>query len=175
MKCALYIRVSTEEQDEKNQLEPLQKFADALGLEIFRTYSDKVSGGDSNRPGFKAMMEDAQRHEFGVILVWALDRFSREGIVNTLAYIKKLRAAGVSLKSLQESWLDTRDEGMGQLLIAIFSWVAEQERKKISERTKAGMVNAINVGKRGADKKPRKRAGYFLRHSPHLKEGGINA
>jgi DNA invertase Pin-like site-specific DNA recombinase len=40
---------------------------------------------------------------------------------------------------LQESWLDTSDEGMGQLLIAIFSWIAKQERQRISERTKAGL------------------------------------
>jgi DNA invertase Pin-like site-specific DNA recombinase len=57
VKAAIYVRVSTEDQDEKNQVEPLQKFADALGLEIFCIYSDKVSGGDSNRPGFKSMME----------------------------------------------------------------------------------------------------------------------
>ena len=45
----------------------------------------------------------------------------------------------MALKSLQESWLDTSDSGMGELMIAILSWVAKQERLRISERTKAGL------------------------------------
>jgi len=50
-------------------------------------------------------------------------------------------------------------------LIAIFSWVAEQERKRISERTKAGLRNAKNVGKRGKDKHKRDNLGYKIRWS----------
>ena len=82
--------------------------------------------------------------------------------MNTLSYLKRLKENGVYIKSLQEPW-DTRDEGMGNLLIAIFSWVAEQERRRISERTKEGLKKAKNVGKRGKDKKPRRKSGYYLR------------
>lgn len=170
MKVAIYARVSKEGMDAQNQIESLTNMANALQYEIVKEYIDIASGGSYNRPQFQKMLEDASRHEFDLILVWALDRFSREGIHNTFAYLKKLERSNVALKSLQESWLDTSDKGMGQLLIAIFSWVAEQERKRISERTKEGLKKAKNVGKRGKDKKPRKRTGYFLRHSPHLKE-----
>ncbi len=167
----LYLRVSKsdESQNPANQLEPLKKFADSLGLAVVKEYIDHASGGSANRPQFQQMLKDAQAYKFDMILIWSLDRFSREGIGNTLAYLEKLRKSKVGLKSLQESWLDTTDEGMGQLLIAIMSWVAEQERIRISERTKAGLVVAKANGKRlgrpngSKDKGRRKRSGYLLR------------
>ena len=100
-----------------------------------------------------------------------MDRFSREGINNTLSYLKHLKNHKVSIRSYQEPWLDTSDTGMGELLISIFSWVAAMERKRISERTKAGLANAKNVGKRGKDKKKRDNLGYKLRW---VKKGGAN-
>ena len=169
MKVAIYARISTEEQDLENQINSLKRFAESLNAEVVEEYMDVVSGGDSNRPNFQRMLKDAGRNRFDTILVWALDRFSREGILNTLSYLRRLEANNIFLKSLQESWLDTRDKGMGQLLISIFAWVAEQERRRISERTKEGLKKAKNVGKRGPDRKPRKKGGYYLRHSPHLK------
>lgn len=168
MKAAIYVRVSTNEerQDINNQLDPLRKYAEALGMQVVCEYKDFISGGDSNRPQFQAMMSHAKQHMFDIILIWSLDRFSREGILNTLSYIKALKLARVALKSLQESWLDTREESMSELLLAIFSWVAEQERKRISERVKAGLKGNTRVGKRGRDKKPRRRLGYFKQTPP---------
>ncbi len=171
-KVVLYLRVSKpdESQSPENQREPLLKMADSLGLEVVSEYVDMASGGNSNRPQFQQMLKDARNRNFDTILVWSLDRFSREGISNTLSYLEALKRSGVALKSLQESWLDTSDEGMGQLLIAIFSWVAKQERQRISERTKAGLLTAKNNGKQlgrpngSKDKKYRKRSGYLLRY-----------
>jgi len=163
MKVAIYARVSTETQDVSNQVEALENYAKALKGEIVERYIDVASGKSSKRPEFQRLLKDAEKHKFDLVLVWALDRFSREGILNTLSYLKKLKSNGVYIKSLKESWLDTRDEGMGNLLISIFAWVAEQERKRISERTKQGLKKAKNVGKRGKDKKPRKKSGYYLR------------
>ena len=165
MKAAIYCRVSTDEdrQDINNQLLPLRDLANALSFDIYKEYIDYASGGNSNRPEFQQMLIDAKTHKFDVVLMWALDRFSREGILNTLNYLNILKQNHIYLKSLQESWLDTRDEGLGGLLIAIFSWVAEQERKRLSDRIKAGLKNKKNVGKRGKDKKSRKRLGYYKR------------
>lgn len=165
MKAIKYLRVSTNEnrQDINNQREPLNKLAEALGFELVGEYLDYASGGNSNRPQFQQMLQDARSHKFDLILIWSLDRFSREGILNTLSYLQTLKKNNIAIKSLQESWLDTRDEGVGELLIAIFSWVAYQEKKRISERIKAGLRGKQNVGKRGKDKKRRRRSGYFLR------------
>jgi len=167
MKSVIYARCSTNEtkQDINNQINPLRKLAEALNLNIIEEYVDYSSGGDSNRPQFQQMLRDAKKHKFDIILIWALDRFSREGILNTLSYLKDLKQSNIALKSLNESWLDTREEGISELLIAIFSWVASQERKRLSERIKAGIKRKDKVGKRGKDKKLRKKSGYYLRWS----------
>ena len=173
-KIAIYARVSKndESQDPQNQLNPLRDFAKALDGEIVEEYVDLASGGGTaDRENFLRMLSDADKHKFDLIVVWALDRFSREGIGNTLGYLERLKRNGVALKSLQESWLDTRDEGLGQLILAIFSWVAEQERKRIVERTKAGLERVRRQGKKlgrrvgSKDSRPRRRSGYFLRYS----------
>ena len=172
-RVAIYARVSKndESQDPQNQLTPLRSYAKALGGEIIEEYIDLASGGRGDRGNFLRMMAAADKRKFDLVLIWALDRLSREGIPNTLAYMERLRRNGIALKSLQESWLDTRDEGLGQLLLAIFSWVAQQERKRIIERTKAGLQRARKQGKTlgrpvGAkDFKPRRKSGYYLRHA----------
>ena len=167
LKAVIYARCSTNEQrqDINIQLVPLRKYADSLNFTIIKEYIDYASGGNSNRPQFQSMLDAAKKKEFDVIFVWALDRFSREGILNTLSYLRTLKNHDVGLKSFQESWLDTREEGMGDLLFAIFSWVAKQERERLSQRVKAGLKKAKNVGKRGKDKKVRRKSGYYLRWS----------
>jgi len=172
-KVALYIRVSRNDatQNPENQLTPLRDYAKALGCEIVEEYVDLASGGSGDREQFQQMLADADKHKFDLVLIWALDRLSREGISNLFGYMERLKRNGVSLKSLKESWLDTRDEGVGQLLLAIFSWVALQERQRIIERTKAGLERAKRQGKRlgrpqgTKDSKPRRRSGYYLRHA----------
>ena len=171
MKCVLYLRVSKsdETQDPTNQRGPLKKLADSLGLTITKEYVDYASGGNSNRPQFQQMLADAKMRKFDLILVWSLDRFSREGISNTLGYLEALKRSGIALRSLQESWLDTSDTGVGELLISIMAWVAKQERTRISERTKAGLktakANGKLLGRRNGSKDIRKRSnqGYILR------------
>ena len=163
-KAALYARVSMDETDEEkkryqepeNQLKPLRDWASALGVEIVEEYTDRASGADARRPEFRRMLKDAALRRFSGILVWKLDRFSREGIIPTMAYIRDLKARGVFLKSLTESWLDTQNEGITDVVLAIMSWAAAEERKKISERTKAGIAQKRARGEwRGG--RPKKR------------------
>lgn len=146
-KVALYARVSKDEmssdgslQDPENQLQPMRKFCEAMDWEIAHEFVDRASGGSANRPQFQLMLGEVRQRHFDIILVWALDRFSREGMTNTLSYIKQLKDYKTGLKSLQESWLDTSQEGVAELLLAIFAWVAKEEKRKISERTKAGLA-----------------------------------
>ena len=174
MRIAIYARVSKndESQDTTNQLQPLRDYAKALNGEVVEEYVDCASGsGVTDRVAFLKMLADADKHRFDLILIWALDRLSREGISNTLAYFDRFERNGVAIKSLKESWLDTRDEGLGHLLIAIFSWVASQERKRIIERTRAGLDRARSEGKKlgrpvgSRDKKRRVVSGYLKRWS----------
>jgi len=147
LKVALYARVSKDEasstgalQDPENQLQPMREFCKAMNWEIKKEFIDRASGGTANRPEFQNMLAEVRQRHFDLILVWALDRFSREGMRNTLSYIKQLKEYKTGLRSMQESWLDTSQEGVGELLIAIFAWVAAEEKRRISERTKAGLA-----------------------------------
>ncbi|MCX6654325.1 MAG: recombinase family protein [Candidatus Bathyarchaeota archaeon] len=155
MKVGIYARVSIDEQDREsrqfqdpeNQLEPLRNWAKSREWEITGEYIDRCSGGDHNRPKFKQMLNDAFLRKFSIILVWKLDRFSREGISHTLSYLQQLRSRGIAVRSLTESWVDTSvDNPIGEFLIAVFSWVASEERRKISERTKLGIQRRKNLG-----------------------------
>ena len=166
MKVALYARVSKDEassdgklQDPENQLEPMRKFCEAMGWEVSAEFIDRASGGSANRPEFQKMLGRVRQRHFDLILVWALDRFSREGMTNTLSYIRQLKDYKTGLRSIQESWLDTSNEGVAELLLAIFAWVAAEEKRKISERTKAGLAKlkakGVKLGrpKKGGSKK----------------------
>lgn len=171
MKIAIYCRVSKDDgsQTPDNQINPLRDYAKALGGEIVTEYVDMASGTKSDRDQFLKMLNDADKHKFDLLLVWALDRFSREGISNTLGYIQRLKKSNVALRSLQESWVNT-DDGPGEIMIAVLAWVAGEERKRIVLRTKAGLANAIKNGKKlgrpagKRDSKPRRKSGYLLRY-----------
>jgi DNA invertase Pin-like site-specific DNA recombinase len=154
LKVALYARVSLDEndyknrrfQDPENQLSALREYANAMEYIVIEEYVDRMSGANPARPEFRRMLQDARMRRFQGILVWKLDRFSREGIMNTMAYIKQLKERGIWLKSMTESWLDTNQEGITDIVLAIMSWAAAEERKKISERTKAGIARRRAIG-----------------------------
>ena len=137
MKVALYVRVSLDEKDPTkkryqnpdNQLIPLREYAESRGWEPIE-FIEKSSGG-SNRPIFQDMLNRAMKWEFRGILFYSFDRFSREGILDTLSYIKRMKSRGIWLKSLKEEWFDT-DGPFTELMLAMFAWFAEFERKKIS-------------------------------------------
>jgi len=162
-KIALYVRVSMDEsdknsrqfQDPENQIKPLQEYAKAMGYEVVNVYQDKMSGANPSRPEFRKLMQDAMMRKFSGILVWKLDRFSREGVISTMSYIKQLKERGIWLKSMTEGWLDTSQEGITDIVLAIMSWASAEERKKISDRTKAGIAQrrAIGQWKGGRPKK----------------------
>lgn len=177
IRVALYARVSLEDvgdekriQDPDNQLIPLRDWAKALNAEVVAEYIDRKSGADPNREEFRRMLNDAMQRKFNWILIWKLDRFSREGIISTMAYIQKLKARNVYIRSLTESWLDTSNEGMTDIVLAIMAWASAEERKKISERTRAGIIKRRAIGqwkggrpKGSKDTKPRKKGGVVLR------------
>lgn len=149
MKIAMYVRVSTNDgrQTVDNQTLPLREWAGRLGGAIVKEYIDEASGSKGDRKALSQLLEDAHRREFDVVLIWALDRLSREGIARMTVYLERLKGCGVRVLSHQEPWLDTAGP-VADLLIAIFGWVAQQERSRIRERVLAGLKIARAKGKR---------------------------
>ncbi|MBC6698861.1 recombinase family protein [Hymenobacter puniceus] len=147
MKAAIYARVSTRDkgQDNENQLRELRAFAERLGYTIYKEYLDTESGGKANRPQFQQLFTDAHQRRFDVVLFWALDRFSREGVIETLNHLQRLSHAGVQFKSYSEQYLDST--GMfKEAIVSILATIAKQERVRLGERTKAGLAKAVAKG-----------------------------
>ncbi len=152
--AVLYLRVSTHDQSAENQEQELRRWADRLGFEIAAVYADTASGSRSDREALAAVLAGAHRREFDALLIWSLDRLSREGIGATARYLDQLRAVGVRVMSHQEAWLDTGGP-VGDLLVAIFAWIARQERERLGERVRAGLARAraqgVRVGRPARD------------------------
>jgi DNA invertase Pin-like site-specific DNA recombinase len=164
--AAIYARVSTPEpekektperkqeaekrrQEVENQLLQLREYCQRQGWNIVEEYIDRQSGkGSDNRKDFQRMFADASQRRFDVVVVWALDRFTREGVPQTFDHIKTLKSHGVEFESFQEQHFRTTGPA-GNLMIAIAAWIAEQERIRISERTKAGLARARKQGRVG--------------------------
>jgi DNA invertase Pin-like site-specific DNA recombinase len=99
------------------------------------------------------MFAAASRREFDFLATWALDRLSREGVVKTFEHIKVLRGYGIQYISYSEPHFRTTGPA-GELMIAVAAWIAEQEHKRISERTIAGLAKARRQGRIGG-RRPR--------------------
>jgi DNA invertase Pin-like site-specific DNA recombinase len=124
----------------------LRDYCSKQGWAIHRVYVDHKCGATSNREEFRRMFEDAARREFDLVLFWALDRFSREGVLETLQQLQKLTASGVNWKSYTEQYLDSVGI-FKEAVISIMATLAKQERVRISERTLAGLALARAKGK----------------------------
>jgi DNA invertase Pin-like site-specific DNA recombinase len=148
MPVVVYGRVSTKDkgQDTENQLRELRVFAESSGWTIVREFIDHESAKSGDRDEFQAMLTEASRRKFKVVLVWALDRFTREGIEATFGYVRQLKDGGVDFVSYTEPHFRTTGPA-GTLMLAVAAWIAEQERRRISERTKAGLQTARLRGK----------------------------
>jgi DNA invertase Pin-like site-specific DNA recombinase len=149
--AAIYARVSTTDkgQDVENQLVELRRYARTQRWQI-REFIDHATGKHADRAQFQAMFEAASRREFTVVVVWALDRFTREGIGETFAHLKRLRGYGVQFESYSEPQFRTTGpfgELFAELMIALAAWFAKTERQRISDRTKAGLATARAKGK----------------------------
>ena len=168
-KAGVLLRVSDSGQHTENQLPDLQAWANRRGLEIVQVYELQESAWrGAHEKMLSQVYRDARQGKFQVLLVWALDRLSREGPLATLEIVHRLGKAGVQVWSYQEPWTEAGGE-MLDLLLAIAGWVARMESNRRSERTKAGLQRAISQGKRlgrppgSKDKRKRSRRGYLLR------------
>lgn len=147
---AIYSRVSTKDkgQDVENQLRQLRDFCAKQGWEIASVYVDHASGKRGDREAFQQMFAAASKRHFDVVLFWSLDRFSREGVFETLQHLQRLTGYGVGYRSFTEQYLDSC--GMFRdAVISILATVAKQERVRLSERTVAGLERARAKGRVG--------------------------
>jgi putative DNA-invertase from lambdoid prophage Rac len=168
-RVAIWCRVSTHEQGTANQLDALRAWAAARGFEVVVEYQLEESAfNGKHRAKLNEALEDARHGRYSILLIWALDRLSREGPEAMLSVMRQFRERGVRVLSVQESWTDGPPE-MQELLSAFFGWMAKQESVRRSERTKLGLARVrkqgVTLGRPAGskDRKKRKRAGYVRR------------
>jgi DNA invertase Pin-like site-specific DNA recombinase len=143
-RAALYLRVSTIDQHPETQLYDLRQLAVQRGFQIVAEFTDKISGTKSRRPGLDAMMADARRGKFDIVLVWASDRIARS-VKHFLDVLDELNRLNIEYVSFREN-IDT-DGPLGRAIVVIIGAIAELERNLIIERVRAGMRRARLEGR----------------------------
>ncbi len=139
IRVALYARVSTRDKDQnpENQLVLLRREAERAGDTIVKEYVDEESGGKANRKQFQEMMKDAGKRQFDLVRVFALDRFSSQGIEAVFEYTAALDQCGVAFWSYCEPMLNTTGP-MAALYKAIIAWAAGYRNQRHSENVRLG-------------------------------------
>jgi DNA invertase Pin-like site-specific DNA recombinase len=143
-RAALYLRVSTLDQNPETQLHDLRQMAAQRGYQIVQEYTDRISGVKARRPGLDELMRDARRGRFDVVLVWASDRIARS-VRHFLEVLDELNRLNVEFVSFREQ-LDTGGP-LGRAVVIIIGAIAELERNLIVERVRAGMRRAKLEGR----------------------------
>jgi DNA invertase Pin-like site-specific DNA recombinase len=175
IRAVLYARVSTADgrQETENQLSQLRELAAREGWSIVKEYVDHDSGGRADRIEFRWLFRDAEQRKFDVILFWALDRFSREGSLETLQYLNQLSKFGVGFRSLSESYLDSCGI-FKDAIIALLGAIAKQERLRIGERVHAGLNRARTHGTRSGRPIGRPKAVFHRDTALELRRSGLS-
>ena len=130
--AAIYVRVSTADQHVESQLYDLRELAAQRGLEVVQEYRDSgVSGKRARRPGLDALIADARRKKFSVVLVAAFDRVARS-VKHFLQVMDEFDSLGIVFISRREN-VDTSGP-MGRLFLTLIGSIAELESDLIRER-----------------------------------------
>lgn len=146
-RAAVYLRVSSKSgrQDEANQEPDCVRLCEARGWApiVFR----ERESGAKVRPEWRAMLDKCRRGEFSAVVFWSLDRTGRNRV--QIAHdIGELFRWGVDVTSVKDAWLDVPAGPLRDLLVQLMGWVAEGERSRLIERTKAGLDRARLMGKK---------------------------
>src|SRR3954463_8050128 len=145
MRCAVYARVSTLDQEPENQLQELRRYVEARGWLAVEYVDRGVSGAKERRPALDQLLADAKRRRFDVLVCWRLDRLGRS-LKHLITLLDELQSLGVAFVSLAEG-IDATTPA-GKLQMHILGAIAEFERGRIRERVLAGLQRARAQGKR---------------------------
>ncbi len=146
LRCALYARYSSDQQRAasiEDQFRICRERAEREGWKIAGAYRDSAVSGASTilRPGIQALLEDARRGMFGIVLAEALDRVSRDQADVATLY-KHLRFAGVTVVTLAEGEISELHVGLKGTMNALFL-------KDLAAKTHRGLRGRVEKGKSG--------------------------
>ena len=146
-RCALYVRVSTSDQNCEMQLRELREYVQRRAWQVAVEYIDTgVSGAKASRPELDRLMADAAKHNFDCVLVYKLDRFGRS-VLNLSQSLATLDSYGVRFIAISQGIDTDHANPTSRLLLNILASVAAFELELIRERTVAGVRAARAKGK----------------------------
>src|SRR5215831_5888267 len=147
MRCALYARVSTTDQNCEMQLRELREYINRRGWQSGGEYVDTgFSGTKASRPALDRLMGEAAKRKFDCVVVYKIDRFGRS-VLHLNQQLAALSSYGVRFIATSQS-LDTDEKNpTSRLLLQILASVAEFEREMIRERRLSGIKAAQAAGK----------------------------
>lgn len=144
---ALYLRVSTLDQNLDLQRNELTDFLKVKKWQLYRIYSDTGSGAKANRASLQELLSDARAKKFDVVMTWKLDRLFRS-LKHLVATLNELQELGIEFVSLKDS-IDLTTPS-GRLLTHLLASFAEFEAAIIRERVLAGLkaakVRGVKLG-----------------------------
>lgn len=152
-KVAIYYRVSTERQDLDSQRNTVEKWIKDLAVEkqpkSITVFQDEgISGKTTNRPGFQALLDAAYSKKVDTIIVYRLDRFSRNA-TTAIRLLLNLDESGVAFVSVTQPVLNLGHENpFRRTMLAAFAEIAEIERDTIVARVRSGLEAARKRGVR---------------------------
>lgn len=144
-RAAIYARVSTDKQTAENQIQQLAQTCKDKGWDLTKIYQDVASGskGRDQRPQLDAMLKDASRAKFEVVMVWSLDRLGRS-VQNLYECLSVIQGGGRDL-FVYTTALDTTTPA-GKAMFGMVGVFAQFERELIQERVHAGLNRARAAG-----------------------------
>ena len=149
MKCIIYSRISTNEQDTENQTRLLIEYAERQGWEIMEVISEEaVSGGVSVfvRKESARVLRLARQRRFDVLLTFACDRITRNGATELLMFLQKLSEFKVKFVSYTEEYISSLGD-YAPIVLSVLGVLGKMEKQKISLRTKAALANLKKLGR----------------------------
>lgn len=178
-RAAIWARVSSHDQHTENQLHTLRSFANRRDYPVVTEYVTEDSAWTGkHRAALDSALADAHRGVYRVLIVWSIDRLSRQGIEETFRVFRQFRERGVTIISHEEPWLTEASE-VQDLMLAIASWLAKRQSNLRSANVKAGLERRRSQGlplgrpAGSKDRKPRRRSGYVARwENERAQKGG---
>jgi DNA invertase Pin-like site-specific DNA recombinase len=144
-RAAIYVRVSTSQQETDMQETELREYCENRSW-TRTVYRDRGhSGAKSARPALDALLGEMRKRKLDVVIVWSLDRLARS-LKQLLSIAEECKSLGVDLVSLKQN-VDTTLPA-GRLTFQVLGAVSEFERAMLVERVRAGMAQAKRAGKR---------------------------
>jgi DNA invertase Pin-like site-specific DNA recombinase len=146
-KCAIYSRVSTDDQTVENQLMVLRDIAERKGMSVVAEFNDEgISGakGRDKRTGLDNIIKGAVKKDFDTILVWSVDRLGRS-LQDLVSFLNDIQSVDCDLY-IHQSGIDTSTP-TGKMMFQLVGMFSEFERGMIRERVVAGQNRAKSQGK----------------------------